>query len=76
MPGAVAALLLSGIPRGLPAWCDRRFVGVHAAVLAGGAVVAPAFVFKLRLEEQRMMEMFPWYAQYRRTVAALIPFLL
>ncbi|HLY58517.1 MAG TPA: isoprenylcysteine carboxylmethyltransferase family protein [Stellaceae bacterium] len=38
------------------------------------ALVAVAFVRKLRVEEARMSETFPEYEAYRRRTAALIPF--
>jgi len=44
----------------------RGLIGVGFAVLS--------FVRKSRVEEQRMQDTFPEYAQYRRESAALIPF--
>ena len=54
------------------------FLGTAIAVgewrgLVGLVVAIVSFLLKSRLEEQRMGETFPEYAEYRRHTAALIP---
>jgi protein-S-isoprenylcysteine O-methyltransferase Ste14 len=50
-------------------------VAVQAGAVAIGLWIALAFVLtaKFRFEEQRLAEKFSDYAQYRRSVGALLP---
>jgi protein-S-isoprenylcysteine O-methyltransferase Ste14 len=50
-------------------------IGEWRGVLAVGLALL-AFLRKIRVEEVRMRETFPEYQRYRRTTAALIPFVL
>jgi protein-S-isoprenylcysteine O-methyltransferase Ste14 len=50
-------------------------IGEWRGVLAIGLALL-AFLRKIRLEELRMRKTFPEYERYRRTTAALIPFVL
>jgi protein-S-isoprenylcysteine O-methyltransferase Ste14 len=57
------------------------FVGSAAAIgewrgILAVVLVLLAFLYKIRLEEAGMRKTFPEYEQYRRTTAALIPFVL
>jgi protein-S-isoprenylcysteine O-methyltransferase Ste14 len=57
------------------------FVGSAAAIgewrgILGVALALLAFLHKIRVEEVGMRKTFPEYEQYRRTTAALIPFVL
>jgi len=62
---------------GLLALLGTAMVGGQLRALIGVLVVFVAWWFKLRIEEQFMAERFgAEYAQYRREVKALIPFVL
>jgi protein-S-isoprenylcysteine O-methyltransferase Ste14 len=57
------------------AFCGTALVAGELRGAVAAALCLAAFIYKSKLEEKKLMEIFPEYVEYRKETKALIPFI-